>query len=314
PSTLCDCYINTPTPSDPDTTIFTHYKLWDFRNVPLPALSIESTPTNPSSPSSLLETYPLTKTPFDSDWRAQNWQRNATPLGPIPMINTDRNVFLLKDVTSSPQDPKSSFLVLRTTRFPDHASTAELDGQFGPVYHCSLRVRMRIMSEREILRAAGKVRKDKNTVDSKTNSNSNSKTDPIPPGTCAGIFTYLTPTCESDIEILTSEDPHTIHYANQPDYDPVSDTSIPGSSTTVNLSTPWTLWTTHRLDWHAGSSVWFADGQVVSNLSYSVPDQPSVVAVNLWSDGGNWSGDMKVGESVFMGIEWIEMLYNVSSS
>ncbi|PYH97989.1 concanavalin A-like lectin/glucanase [Aspergillus ellipticus CBS 707.79] len=302
PSFLCDCYI--PSASDPET-FFTHYKFWDFRNVALPS-DLETTQTNPHDPSTTFHTYPLTKTIFDRDWRAQNWSREATPIGPVPIVNTDRNVFLLKDPSSGQLAPKSSFLVLRTTRFADHASTAELEGTFGFVYHCSLRVRMRMLSREGILRVADNTNPRKRPPPPASSSG-------IPKGTCAGIFTYRSAQCESDIEILTSEDPHTIHYANQPDYDPVTDKVISGASSVVNLSTPWTDWVTHRLDWHSGSSVWFADGQVRANLSYSVPDQPSYVAMNLWSDGGVWSGEMRVGESVFMAIEWIELVYNVSS-
>jgi hypothetical protein len=45
---------------------------------------------------------------------------------------------------------------------------------------------------------------------------------------------------------------------------------------------------------------------------YRVPNKPSMVILNLWSNGGLWSGNMTVGSSVFMGIEWIELAYNIS--
>ncbi|PYH73023.1 glycoside hydrolase family 16 protein [Aspergillus vadensis CBS 113365] len=312
PHANCDCYltssITSNSPSNLTTpTYFTHYRFWDFRNAPLPQTKPETTQTNPSNPhdTSTLEIYPLTNTLFSHDWRVQTWDREATDISPVPMKNTDGNVFLLKHPTSTPKDPRSSFLVLRTTRFHDHASTAEMEGLFGYIYHCSLRLRMRMMSRDDILTAAA--------ASSDTQAVSQTQTK-IPRGSCAGIFTYRSSICESDIEILTTEDTHTIHYANQPDYDPISDTIIPGASSIVNLSKPWTSWTTHRLDWVADMSAWYADGQVQSKSNYSVPDRPSIVAMNLWSNGGNWSGDMKVGESVFMGIEWIELVYNVTKA
>ncbi|KAI2891341.1 CAZyme family GH16 [Aspergillus niger] len=313
PDANCDCYITSSFTSNSNLTAptyFTHYKFWDFRNAPLPQSGPETTQTNPSNPhdTSTLEIYPLTKTLFSHDWRAQTWDREATDISPVPMKNTDGNVFLLKHPSSTPRDPRSSFLVLRTTRFQDHASTAEMEGLFGYIYHCSLRLRMRLMSRDDIVTTAASTHPN-NQPGSQPGSQSK-----IPQGSCAGIFTYRSSICESDIEILTTEDSHTVHYANQPDYDPISDTLIPGASSIVNLTKPWTSWTTHRLDWVADMSAWYADGQLQSKSNYSVPDRPSIVAMNLWSNGGNWSGDMKVGESVFMGIEWIELVYNVTKA
>jgi hypothetical protein len=37
-----------------------------------------------------------------------------------------------------------------------------------------------------------------------------------------------------------------------------------------------------------------------------------MLIVNLWSDGGLWSGNLTVGESVYLGIEWIELAYNLT--
>ncbi|PWY94207.1 endo-1,3(4)-beta-glucanase [Aspergillus sclerotioniger CBS 115572] len=304
PHSLCDCYLTT----GPDPGYFTHYKFWDFRNVTLPQ-GIETTQTNPANPhdSSNLQTYPLSKSPFNRDWHAQTWKRGATPISPVPMVNTDRNVFLLKDPSSSSSNPRSSSLVLRTTRFADHASTAEVEGLFGYIYHCSLRLRLRMMSRDAIVRQAAVPNTDIATTAAEARNS-------VPRGSCAGIFTYRSAVCESDIEILTSEDPHTVHYANQPDYDPISDTLIPGASSIVNLSTPWTSWATHRLDWLPNLSAWYADGLLQSNSTYSIPNRPSIVAMNLWSNGGNWSGDMRIGDSVYMGIEWIELVYNVTKA
>ncbi|KAE8356799.1 concanavalin A-like lectin/glucanase domain-containing protein [Aspergillus coremiiformis] len=119
-------------------------------------------------------------------------------------------------------------------------------------------------------------------------------------------------TCESDIEILTSDPPHTIHYSNQPDYDPISDKVIPGAGSRMNISVPWTAWVTHRLDWFPNISRWYTGEVLQLANSYGVPREPSTLVLNLWSDGGNWTGDLRVGESVFLGVEWIELVFNVS--
>lgn len=32
----------------------------------------------------------------------------------------------------------------------------------------------------------------------------------------------------------------------------------------------------------------------------------------MWSDGGVWSGNMSVGDTAYMEIEWVEMAFNTS--
>jgi hypothetical protein len=54
------------------------------------------------------------------------------------------------------------------------------------------------------------------------------------------------------------------------------------------------------------------DGEMQEEKSYGVPQYPSLLIVNSWSDGGAWSGNMSLGESAYLGIEWIEMAYNTS--
>ncbi|KAL4780346.1 concanavalin A-like lectin/glucanase domain-containing protein [Aspergillus varians] len=136
----------------------------------------------------------------------------------------------------------------------------------------------------------------------------------VPKGACAGIFTYRSATCESDVEFLTSDPPNTIHYANQPDYDPENDIIIPGASEVVDsVPSPWSTWVTHRMDWFPNETRWYANNELQADISISVPDQPSILAMNLWSDGGIWTGDMEVNESVYMGIEWIEIAFNTST-
>ncbi|RAH44969.1 glycoside hydrolase family 16 protein, partial [Aspergillus brunneoviolaceus CBS 621.78] len=339
----CDCYLI----SGPDPGYFTHYKLWDFRNASQqfhpPSSFPPTTPKTNNTDTQYTTHSLLTQTPFSKDWHVQTWHRAADPLlSPTPMTNSESNVFLMHALPSANPPPhpppqtkppstsasastSKSFLVLRTTRFTNHASTAEIESQFGLIDHCSLRLHMRLMSRDTAhhhpfhpkpehkpnfaaypppnsplpLPVPLPVRPDQRTV---------------PSGTCAGIFTYRSAICESDIEILTADSPFTIHYANQPDYDAEHDRIIPGASAVVNLTRPWTEWTTHRLDWLRTESRWYADDALQTVKRYRVPDRPSIIVVNLWSNGGEWTGDLRVGESVYLGIEWMELLYNLSSS
>ena len=145
-------------------------------------------------------------------------------------------------------------------------------------------------------------------------------THPVSPGAVIGFFTYESNTQESDIEILTSDPVDRIRYSNQPDYDAKTGNTVPGASTDYLIqdssddgnSKVWTDWLIHRLDWFPGVSQWWIDDQLVLNKTINVPKRPSGVILNVWSDGGEWSGNMSVGEEVRVGVEWIEMVFNVS--
>ncbi|KAL4977195.1 concanavalin A-like lectin/glucanase domain-containing protein [Aspergillus desertorum] len=287
----CDCYIV----SGDEPGYFTDYRFWDFRDVPLPH-SLNSGAHGLSGVSHWeRETVPLSQTPFSEDWRTQSWSRHGTMDSRVPMVNDDANAFFARH----PNLPAASQLVLRTTRLEDRSSSAEVESQHGNYYRVSIRVRMRLMSTEAISRRPWDDTPDVNDV---------------PKGACAGIFTYRSATCESDVEFLTSDPPNTIHYANQPDYDAENDIIIPGASEVVTtVPVRWSEWVTHRMDWFANETLWYADNELQAVVSMSVPDRPSILAINLWSDGGIWTGDMQVGESVYMGIEWIEVAYNTST-
>ncbi|KAI9375138.1 concanavalin A-like lectin/glucanase domain-containing protein [Aspergillus egyptiacus] len=286
----CDCYLV----SGSDPGYFTDYKFWDFRKVPLPHDLSDDPDEAPDESTWEEDTIPLSQSPFSAEWQAQGWSREKTMDSIIPIMNSDENTFFARH----PQYPNTSQLVLRTTRFEDYSSTAEIESHQGNFYYCSVRVRMRLMSKEAISRTPGDPRPDVNHV---------------PKGACAGIFTYRSATCESDLEFLTSDSPNTIHYANQPDYDYKNDSIIDGASKVVTtVPAPWSSWVTHRMDWFPNVTRWYADDQLQANLSKSVPDRPSILALNLWTDGGIWTGDMVINESVYMGIEWIEIAYNAS--
>lgn len=285
----CDCYLV----SGDGPGYFTNYKFWDFRDVTLPR-NPNASETNTADLWES-ETLPLSESPFNADWQAQSWSRRKTIDSIVPIVNSEFNAFFARH----PNHPDTTQLVLRATRLANYSSTAEIESVNGTFFHCSLRVRMRLMSKDDIAR-----RPEDNTPD----------VNKVPRGACAGIFTYRSATCESDLEFLTSDPPNTIHYANQPDYDPEADVIIPGASEVITtVPRPWSAWVTHRMDWFVNKTRWYADGELQADVSVGVPDQPSILAMNLWSDGGVWTGDMKVDESVYMGIEWVEIAYNTSS-
>lgn len=54
------------------------------------------------------------------------------------------------------------------------------------------------------------------------------------------------------------------------------------------------------------------DGMQAAETSVNVPATPSMFIVNMWSNGGSWSGNMEVGKDAILQIQWVEMAFNVS--
>jgi beta-glucanase (GH16 family) len=97
-------------------------------------------------------------------------------------------------------------------------------------------------------------------------------------GAVAGLFTYHNDTSESDIEILTRDGYHNIHYSNQPTTDDTSRT-IPGSTFNVTMSKgiAWTEWQTYRLDWLPDHTAWYVNGVQTENTTVHVPHEPGSI-------------------------------------
>lgn len=322
----CDCY----SVSGPDTGHFQHHRFWDFRQVPLNVLAAKDfqfqAATQADAKASVenkdsFNVAPILvkDTPFAADWHIQDWRRSGSNLFPIPISNSHQNAFLTRSLAGG-----SSFLAMRTKRFEKYSSTAEIESAISNYMHVSFRVRLRILGNEEPILSPPLV-EDMSFIkrsEETKNTTLHSREDPmiqriatrLPPstGACVGIFTFFSRTSESDIEILTSDPPTRAHYANQPDYDPVRNIVIPGSQVAVDAHIPWTQWSTYRLDWFPGMSRWYVDNQLQASLAYGVPVDPSRLLVNIWSDGGLWSGNLTVGNSVHLGIEWMELAYNLT--
>ena len=94
---------------------------------------------------------------------------------------------------------------------------------------------------------------------------------------------------------------------------------VPGASTVERVAgwggktnSSWTEWVEWRLDWVDGRSVWSVDGVKVAEKTYGVPKVGSHFVLNMWGNGGGWSGDMSVGGMAEMDVEWVQMVYNTS--
>ncbi|KAK0249955.1 hypothetical protein LTR91_024004 [Friedmanniomyces endolithicus] len=255
---------------------FTHYRFYDFRNISDPQ------PPPAGASSGLTASHTTNDSSWHLDWSARDQAKGAANRRSIPVDYLPENVFV-ETVNGSSAD-YSSYLTLATSRLKnDTQSAAEID--FIPssdVVYISLRVLARVSG------AAGAV---------------------------AGIFTYNSDVSESDIEILTHDPESQVRYSTQPTT--YADTGAPITGATVNATIPsenWQTWNVHRLDWLPGQIASWADGLRLHTSTVNVQNGTagSRVILDMWSNGGLFSGDMDLGGRAVMEVQWIEMAFNVS--
>jgi Glycosyl hydrolases family 16/Chitin recognition protein len=125
-------------------------------------------------------------------------------------------------------------------------------------------------------------------------------------GACASIFTYLDDTNEVDWEFLTKEGNRTFHATNQPGADK-------GATTPVTVPASMGDWNDWQLDWIPGQTQMLFNGQVVNTKTVNVPTTAMPFLINMWSDGGEWSGEMSEGQAAYLDLLSVEMFYNTSA-
>lgn len=291
------------------SSVLTHSK--DFRSIPndggndymtAPALLT----TNDDKGGQNLTSAFFNTTSFNNDWSILNTPEDLDAT--VPSINSAQNVFISKETDKD--GTESTYLALRAFRLRNFASIAEIDSNQKNLLHSSIRARMRMIPAFSNASLEAIVDNDVGPVIGLNTSH------PVAPGAVLGFFTYESDTQESDIEILTSDPTTNIHYSNQPDYDAKTGNTVPGASTDTSLpdGMVWTDWHDHRIDWYDGISRWYVDGQLVLEKTLNVPTKPSGLILNLWSDGGAWSGNMSIGAQVVAGFQWIEMAFNISGN
>lgn len=271
----CSCYVVKSGKDSASPQYFQYYRFFDFRN-----LNGALTKTPPQLNDSVVAATATTWQPhiFDSDdwnadWNIQNWTKPATTDFPVPMNNSLANVYIGSDNSSS-----SSYLSLRTSRTDTYQTSAEIENQQRNLMHVSMRMYARVTGSK---------------------------------GAVAGFFTYFDDSNESDIEILTQDPTDQIRYTNQPSVDKHGNEIVKASVGPTNLPA-WDEWQTHRIDWLPKETYWYINDQQVAANTYSVPRKPSYIDINMWGDGGEWSGNMTVGNAAEFQIQWIEMTFNTS--
>ncbi|KAI1101704.1 glycoside hydrolase family 16 protein [Jackrogersella minutella] len=267
----CQCYqTNGTTPA-----YFAHHKFFDFRNLANPAVPAVINNRSQALSAPVTNAY-FNSTNFTNTWSVQAWVDTSSV---IYSTYSKNNVYVDKN-TDSPAG-SSTYLTLRTYRHPagNFQSSAELQS-ISPNYQ--------FLSMRMYARTKGAS------------------------GAVTAMFTYRDADNEADVqeadmEVLTTDAANQVHYTNQPAT--VGGVSRPNA--TRKVTTPsWSSWRTHRYDWTKGRSDWYVDGQNVTSITYQAPVDPATILFNAWSDGGNWSGVMAVGQAAYLQIQWIELIYN----
>ncbi|KAF2189474.1 glycoside hydrolase family 16 protein [Zopfia rhizophila CBS 207.26] len=276
----CSCYVLS-SGSDSDTpTYFQYYRFWDFRNIAdEPGQYTETPPlvndTQDAGGEPVWDESVLNGDAWNSDWGIQNWSKPATEDFPTRMVNSPANIYIQQN---NDTDDAFTYLTLRTSRLKSFQSAAEIENEQKNLMHCSMRVYARVIGAK---------------------------------GAVAGFFTFFDDANESDVEILTDDSTDTIRYTNQPALDKHGN-EVEEASKKIEKLPAWDEWQTHRIDWVSKNSYWYLNGNQVAANTYSVPRKPSGLVLNMWSDGGEWSGNMSVGDSAEFQIQWIELVFNTS--
>lgn len=276
----CNCYVVDSGENSKTPEYFQYYRFFDFRNLADgPDQYVNAPPLlkdNQDEGDEDVTTHDVfASDAWTTDWGIQNWGKEASEDFPIRMQNSPGNVYISQNDDS--KDPYT-WLTLRTSRLDDFQSAAEIESMQKNLMYCSMRMYARVTETK---------------------------------GAVAGFFTFQDDENESDIEILTTDPTDKIRYTNQPALDDDGN-EVPEASKAVDDLAAWNDWQTHRIDWVPGHSYWYLNDKQVAASTYSVPRKPSYVVMNMWSDGGEWSGNMSVGKHGEFEIQWIELVFNAS--
>ncbi|RFU31540.1 hypothetical protein B7463_g4837, partial [Scytalidium lignicola] len=326
----------------PTSTYFTHHRFYDFRNI-----IIDDSSTIPAGVPEMTSNPNITA---NEDATSANSDADTDTGHLTTMVTSANNVYIETETEAAAHgsagsgkdrntntdrngNKNTTHLTLRTTRLQTFQTAAEIDSTMKKYLFLSVRF-------------AARIRGGWYTASGSDNTTSASGDDGR--GACAGMFTYHptnstssnnndngksngnnndTTVEESDIEILASDPSNSVHFTNQPSRDSAGNAvlgatmnvTIPSSTTTKGKGkniTPFdrSRWNVYRMDWMRDRTAWYINGVSVANISVNVPRRPMGIVVNMWSDGGLWSGEMDVGQEVVLQIRWIEVAFNTSSN
>ncbi|KAF1936304.1 concanavalin A-like lectin/glucanase [Clathrospora elynae] len=269
----CDCYVVQSGAQSKTPEYFQYYRFYDFRNLP-GAMSDTPPQVNDTQIAGMQPTWQPNL--FDSDAWKYDWGIQNWSKDATEDFPTPMNNSVANVYLG--QDDSTSYLALRTARQEEYQTSAEIENQQKNLMHVSMRMYGRVQGAK---------------------------------GAVAGFFTFYDDDNESDIEILTDDPTDQIRYTNQPSVGKDGNEVTAASFGPTDLA-PWDEWQTHRIDWLPKNSYWYLNQNQVAANTYSVPRKQSFLVLNMWSDGGEWSGNMTVGDSAEFHVQWIEMTFNTS--
>lgn len=235
-----------------------------------------------------------------TDWTIQSWTSPGTDESlfgtenfRLPRINMEQNVWLeegslhLLEKAYSEEDYKRRISV----------QVAEVVAEEQEVLYGSFRAEFRVLVEEE-----------------------------TKGGACAGFFYYFVrpppapaswmraqrnadllqdDKSEIDIEIITSDDTHSVHYTKH----------LGANSSTSKdfLREPFTSFQEHRFDWSPHALYFYQNGERVKTLGGKIPDKPGHIHINLWADDSEWTG-RPADRDVRMEVRRVALYYNTSRS
>ncbi|KAI1908120.1 hypothetical protein LOZ53_004312 [Ophidiomyces ophidiicola] len=219
---------------------------------------------------------------FKRNWVIQRWSMSSVSWRtPLPVQNWDENVYL-----------EDGTMVLRQLGYPaegilagKNVSIASIAGQSDEIFHGSFRTEIKIEG------AQG--------------------------GSVGAFFWYHDDNNEIDIEILTREiKAHEllVHYTTHPAVDAAGG-SIDNATAVMSIKghEPGNWFQRHRFDWGKKELRFYHNGSLLHANDMKVPEVSGRALMNLWADGGLWSGAPST-TNVYMRVKYVVIYHNTTAS
>ena len=122
---------------------------------------------------------------------------------------------------------------------------------------------------------------------------------------------------EIDIEILAREfkdDEMPVHYTVHPAKDE-DDIVLHNATAVLSMKgdNPGSIFQRHRFDWTNDELRFYQNSDLVLTMNERIPQVAGHVYMNLWADGGSWSGSPSTTD-VLMTVRLIAIYHNTSAS
>ncbi|EFW13249.1 hypothetical protein D8B26_004141 [Coccidioides posadasii str. Silveira] len=219
---------------------------------------------------------------FRRNWAIQRWNMPSINWAtPLPVLNEQENVYL-----------ENGHMVLRQVGYPKegilagrNVSVASVAGQSGDLLHGSFRTEVKIEG------AEG--------------------------GSVGAFFWYHDDQNEIDIEVLTREiksDRLLVHYTTHPAIDEDGDVIRNATAIVpVEGNDPANWFQRHRFDWSKEELRFYHNGSLMHANNIRIPDVGGRALLNLWADGGIWSGAPST-TNVYMRVKYVIVYHNTTAS